>query len=389
MEVIYQGEKQGCLYSCIKMLMTYYFDDEHYADLKEPFLEERCPNLLEGMDYAKRNGLLLEARRLEKKEEICTNTDFPLILLYEKEKGSHAVVLKGRKGRKYLLLDPDLGKRKVTEKELLDGFSRVFLIKTGLERVRVNLPNEKKDPFKFILDLSPLFYFLSFLIAYYAFSKGRGLPLGLIFLCLGAGIYLLDKLLLLHCYSNFDSFYFNSLNQIPNAHRRSAYTHFTTYKGLYFSFNGLIYLYAGEVCFFYLVFSIEELSFAYGFAFLFLVSAGLYQLRNHFSSKIEMKMSELENNYFGGEEFEEKQIGKLTKDLMGEESLFRFLRLLLEIACGAFCYFTQEKYDLNGFFFYLLPYFYFGEEFLKIISYPSQRKSFKKEESYFQSHFLS
>lgn len=222
--------ENSCGLGCLIMLLVDYSKDKDYVYLESP-KKDGALNLQELSELSHREGLLLDVLKVDDKEELYNNKDFPLMLVTNVEKQSHMVILDGIRGKYAYLRDPALGKRKVKLDDLISSWSGIYLKPGEYKGSGYSYPVPKRPRSKGLLQS------LAFGIVSYAL-----LALGLYFisdegsfivtlLCLlgYAVLEILGKKMALKGLNEFDTLYLHRIALKGN------YDLYCRYKTYYFS----------------------------------------------------------------------------------------------------------------------------------------------------------
>ena len=251
--LVYQAQEKGCGFATVKMALIHMSDDPRYAFLPEPRVEE-APDLATLIDYAADAGLTLRGYFAPQKTEISESAEFPILPLLRGEGGLHIVFLYARRRRRFLLLDPALGKRSLREKDLLALWNGQFLRIEGYEK-KGEPPNPKEGGYPVYGRAQGL------LSASLALLPMAVAALGLLFLdfsfpssltlaCFSASVALslARQGYLLRAMDRFDSVYFDGVDAKDLKRRKELFVHYHAYKKAVFATPGEIAVRASTLC---------------------------------------------------------------------------------------------------------------------------------------------
>ena len=230
--MIYQAQEKGCGYAAIKNLLAYNGFPRAEA-LEEPPIAEKAPSLGELIAYASEFGLTLSGYKFLEPSGLSTCGAFPLLCLLSEGEKSHLVLVKRKKGDRYLVCDPSEGEAWQKEGELLQRFSGVYLKQLSYEPKKERgeaLPSIKKPIFAYLL---PIFPFLEAALAFCAisfFSSESNFLLLLLIVAAYCLLILSRTVFLMAGMEQFDARWSRGLAIQEKENREEALQHYLAYK---------------------------------------------------------------------------------------------------------------------------------------------------------------
>lgn len=150
-----QLTKFDCGTSCLAMIMAYYGAEYPLEEINEKAgLSRNGLNVKDLIDIAKAFKFESKAFKFDKVEYIRSFPDFPVIALTFE---NHYIVISGFNSNVYEILDPELGRLKLREKELEKKLSNVFIQLTPMDSLK---KRKKKSTMAVIIDLFNSYSFL-------------------------------------------------------------------------------------------------------------------------------------------------------------------------------------------------------------------------------------
>lgn len=226
----YQIQEKGCGIACIKTLLCLVSKNPEYRFLKEPEASKEAPSLEDLMDYGREEGMELFAFRIPK-EELDSISTFPCILLEEKERKTHMVVLLNVKKGKVQLFDPAEGKKVLKIEEEKKVFNGVCLLVSSF------YPNSKfkaEDPlpfrFRLIPGLSLLLSTFFFFFGTLFFGSSSPIFLPLLFFGIGLVSLIFFSVSVSLGMKYFDQAYGSKIEDGDPKKRKKKYLLFQRYK---------------------------------------------------------------------------------------------------------------------------------------------------------------
>ena len=394
-KIIYQSQEKGCGYAAIKMALFHVSGRKEFAYLKEPIITSRAPSIADLMEYAKSYGLILSAFRVKSPDELAKNEEYPLLLVLEENRMSHMVFLYKKSRRYYFFLDPQKGKRRLTIEEMHTRFNGLFLCVTSYAEQRLEIPKPKPIPW-FSKLLDALFALLPIL----CLSLGLVLfdylpfyyPLGFFLLSLLSIVG--GKLFKMACFRSFDRRFGSKLLLESSFQRKEAYTHYYLYKGLALSSFGQFLSVAAETAVILAIFSYRNVFFGLMLCFALLMSILICLLDSPRQKKKVEEIEEKENAFLNyalrrsDREISLLSIFASTSNLASFEMAKEGFALGASIALSCLTMAFTGQFGFESFVFYCLALHLLIQGVLNTFkAYESLEKK-KKEEAYFNLHFL-
>lgn len=221
---VYAGSEEGCGLASLKMMLARLQGEGNYR-----YLEEEGPFSLERLRIvAEREGVRLHWKKAADKQAIRSAHSYPFILILEEGTKTHAVYLYKRRGGKFFLFDPAMGKRVLSKDRLLAKWNGIFGEGERFERHR----SETKRPRFFTkTGVFSIFAFFalslaSFLAAFFFFEAQNPVYMTVAFLALGVCFSFLERRMVLLEMRRFDRRFLPRIYDDPK-----------TYKDFEFAFS--------------------------------------------------------------------------------------------------------------------------------------------------------
>lgn len=229
--LVYQAQEKGCGFATVKMALIHMSKDRSYAYFSEPSVEV-APDLAQLISYAEEAGLRLRGYHAEP-STLHENAEFPLLLLLQEQGKLHMAFLAARKRGGFLLLDPQRGKRILSQQELASLWTGDFLRIEGYEKkggARIwAIP--RPSPFIRCAGFFSAFLPMAALGAGLVLFSNR-FPTYLPLLCIAIAIALslLQKWSLVRAMARFDKKYMDGIDAKDLKRRRELYVRYHAYK---------------------------------------------------------------------------------------------------------------------------------------------------------------
>lgn len=150
-----QQDQNDCGFACLKMLLSIYYKDKSYLSIVKDYYHEDY-SFKEIKDIANNYGLIINGVGIDDLNELYKFKN--VIVLLSLEGRNHYSILKKANKKCVYLLDPKLGKIKLTKEEFEELFLRKCLIVESFEKR--NILKKKKSIFPRSISV---FFFFSYL----------------------------------------------------------------------------------------------------------------------------------------------------------------------------------------------------------------------------------
>lgn len=149
---VLQHSEEDCGAACLATIAKYYGRTFTITRIREAIGTGQQGTTLLGLKRGA-EGLGFYAKGGRASTEILEKTNAAQLPAIIHWKGTHYVVLYGRKGKKYIVADPAIGIRYLTQKELLEGWKTYIILFLEPDPVRFfEQPNDSITGFKRIVD---------------------------------------------------------------------------------------------------------------------------------------------------------------------------------------------------------------------------------------------
>lgn len=324
--MVYQAQEKGCGYAAVKTMLEIN-GCRGAVYLPEPHITEQAPSLGELISYASEFGLTLSGYKFLEPSGLASWEEFPLMAVLSVDGKDHMVVLRKKRGKKYLVLDPSEGASWRSEEDLLRAFSGIYLrqLSCSLDKKKAKRPKIKRPSLCFLLPLFPILEGLIVLFGLTFFANGGNFPMLILFVASYCLVLLARTAFLIGAMSQFDSLHSKSLARSDKENRKEWLKHYLAYKKA--SITPFANLPEDLACFavFYFLIAFNEPIFAC-FALIPLAVFGVENV--FFRDKIKRlgkTLEERENQFLQEEGSADQTFGRLTGLLSFSRFFTRFL----------------------------------------------------------------
>ena len=393
--IVFQSQTKGCGYATVKMALIHSSKRKDFAFAPEPEISGKAPTLAELIAYAKGYGLTLSAFKVSDPAEIVQNEEYPLMLVIEENRLSHMVYLIGKKGRRFLVLDPAKGKRLLKKEELVALFTGTFLVERGYRDITERFP--KKRPIRFlwkvldlILSITPSLFLVSGLISLDYLPLWGSLPLFALAL---VSLFAFRYFKMVE-FKAFDEKYGPFLLEENSSKRKELYAHYQSYKGLAFSAGNVLAASLTQTLIIAALFALRNYLFgiALGAAILMEVAINLIDMPRQRKSFEEIEEREYAFLNYKLSEGERKL--SLLSLFSSSSTLAGFLlwkeafHLGVSVGLGALSIAITGVADFESFVYYCLALHLLITSVDGIFKAGEESEKKKREEPFFAFHFL-
>ena len=239
-QLIYQRQRYGCGIASVKMALAYYAYRQgikNAPNVEEPFLSEPM-SLQEIISFASRYGMTLKGYRAP-----FLIAPAGSLMLLRGDEGSHMAFFIGKRGKRYLLLDPESGRLSLDEEGLSCIYAGCYLKVESFLDVSTSFTPQSQSHFSFhsrwlLFALALASFLPNLFLLFGVFVLGKEntplyLPIGLFVLSLLSSA--LSRFIALSKMKRFDRVFQERGKGIPSSICFDAFTVFQTYKSLYFT----------------------------------------------------------------------------------------------------------------------------------------------------------
>lgn len=395
--LIYQSQKKSCGYAAVKMALVHYGKNLDFVNLAEPAILKVSPSLLDLIDWAKQYGLGLKAYSLKDPYTLKDNKEYPLLAVLYEDGLSHMVYIKSHRFKRFVVFDPEKGKRLIDDNLMGKLFSGIYLTANNID-----IKPYKKKKRRALNPLIPV------LQAGFTVLSGLSLCAGFFYVDKEEGNFLFPVLLfsafsLLQVASRvftvtalkrFDAKFERRVDETPLSRREEVYGHYTRFKTAIFSGAPQLVGSALEIAAFSILFSLNEAWMGLGLLAIYLILlVERVLIHPHFLVKKE-KIERMEKAFLGGPWPKEQERPK-SRDLSNEAydlasflSYRRCLFAFLVMAVSLLLALVSGHVSLNFLLFSFMSYYFLGDEFANLLGCFEKRNEYLKEEAYFNFLFL-
>lgn len=394
-ELVYQSQRQGCGYACVKMALIHSSNRRDFAFASEKPITGQAPSFADLIAYGRSYGLKLTGYKVWDSREVLMNRNlYPFIATIGEDGFSHAVYVVKRVRDEVVFFDPAVGKRRLpssTFSSLLEGY---VLIEEGYEDV--SQPIRRRSPVAALTQLSgtvlsifPSFLLLSGLLLLSFIPElgfwSIGLFLGSLLASMGGRLYLSSRL------KRFDDHYLDGVDEGDPSLRRERYLHYHAYKAAVFSTAPQLLSSLFELLAAFSFLAFADLQLGLSLAILILLLCLKHLLTRPALDKKAERIERLEKSFLSEGTKDRKA---LLRSLREESESFSFA-YLIDHAFGSFLALCLACLSLLPSSFSAERFLFVGMSLLFVSSlvekcFDSAKKLKKKkaEEGYFRLHFM-
>lgn len=234
---IKQIKEKDCAFTSLKMIMAIVHRNKDYLYYNQD-IEDHSYSLKDIINIARKENIILNAYRIEDKEELLNDKNFPKMLIFKENNLLHMVVLKKiTKFGKYIIYDPKKGIIKIKKDELFKLRNGEFL---EISKVvgQTNFKIEKKKIInKNYVILSSILQIISFIILSISifFIDSNYTFLAPIILFSSYILFeMLHKQITIKGMKEFDKRIIENINE-NREYGTNFYTHISKFKMIYFT----------------------------------------------------------------------------------------------------------------------------------------------------------
>jgi predicted double-glycine peptidase len=393
-ENIYQGDEEGCGLACLRMLLSLVSHQKNYRYLT---LEGHPPYSLEQLKKAAgKEGLTLVFKRVESKDNLYQNSNWPLLLLLGEEADSHCVLARKCRRDKILINDPANGEKWVKKEILYSKWNGIYGEVASYYATKCPF-QKKKALFPWSLGVASVCEVLAEAALYFGFynvQKNANYLYSVLAFAIFGFLDIFKRSFAVQGMKTFDEAYLDKIADSEPHRLRNNYEHYYRYKSLFF--GGWIEFVGAFFFSFALLFLVSLnspffLASALGFL-AFAVFEGLYWQHHLQQEKTQLERDE--KAYFISKDAIEEKIEALHRlndksyQLGDYVSYSGAIRLVLSLALALIPMLAEQKISLNYFLFHFFALLAVGEGFEKMVAFFLKGPERSQEFDYFLEYFL-
>ena len=378
-ELVYQSQRQGCGYACVKMALIHSSHRRDFAFASEKPIAGQAPSFADLIAYGRSYGLKLAGYKVWDSREVLMNRNlYPFIAIRDE----------------VVFYDPSAGKRRLPTSSFASILQNYVLIEEGYEDV--SQPIKAKRPVAALTQLSgtvlslfPSFLLLSGLLLLSFIPElgfwSIGLFLGSLLASMGGRLYLSSRL------KRFDDHYLDGVDDGDPSLRKERYLHYHAYKAAVFSTAPQLLSSLFELLAAFSFLSFADLQLGLSLAILILLLCLKHLLTRPALEKKSARIERMEKTFLSGAPGDRKA---LLRGLKEESESFSFA-YLIDHAFGSFLALCLACLSLLPSSFSAERFLFVGMSLLFVSSlvekcFDSAKKLKKKkaEEGYFRLHFM-
>ena len=394
MENIYQGDEEGCGLACLRMLLILVSRQKNYRYLT---LEGHPPYSLEELKKAAgKEGLNLVFKRVESKDNLYDNKNWPILLLLGEEADSHCVIALKARSDKILVQDPASGRHWLKKEVLYNQWNGIYGEVVSYYASKCSF-QKKKGLYPGSLVLASMCEVLAEAALYFGFynvQKNTNYLFSVLAFAVFGFLGIFKRSFAVQGMKSFDEAYLERIVDSEPRRLRNNYEHYYRYKSLYF--GGWIEFIGAFFFSFALLILISFnspffLASALGF-FAFVFFEGFY-----FQHTLQKEKSQLERDekalFASKETLEDKlanihSLSEKAYHLGDYVSYSSAIRLVLTLALALIPMLAEQTILLNYYLFHFFALLAVGEGFEKMVAFFLKAPERSQEFDYFLEYFL-
>ena len=394
-ELVYQSQRQGCGYACVKMALIHSSSRRDFAYAAEKLITGQAPSFADLIAYGRSYGLKLSGYKVWDSREVLANRNlYPFIATIREDGFSHAVYVVKKVRDDVVFFDPSAGKRRLSASAFASLFEGYVLIEEGYEEV--SQPIRRRNPVAALSQFSgtlvsifPSFLLLSGLLLLSFIPElgfwSIGFFLGSLLASMGGRLYLSSRL------KRFDDHYLDGVDDGDASLRKERYAHYHAYKAAVFSTAPqlLSSLFELMAAFSFLAFA--DLQLGLSIAILILLLCLKHLLTRPSLDKKRRRIERLEKAFLSEAPTDRKAILRS----LGEESESFSFAFLIDHAFGSFLALClaclsllPSSFSAERFLFVGMSLLFVSSLVEKCFDSAKKLREKKAEEGYFRLHFM-
>lgn len=231
--MIYQAQKKGCGFACVKMALNIVSGRKDFAYAPERIIDGAAPNFGELVEYAREYGLVLGAYRVEDPMLLIDNIEYPLLLSVVEDGLRHMVLLESATKKKFIILDPARGKRVMKKEDLARIFEGKYLAVERYENIapkfhKVRPLKASESAFMVAFSLFPIAALAIGLL--FLGAGGENFPISLLCFSLALLGMAASRAFAARQLKRFDGRYLKKVDDPRSLAREERFVHYHLYK---------------------------------------------------------------------------------------------------------------------------------------------------------------
>lgn len=394
MRTIIQGDEEGCGFASLRNLLCRLSHNPNYAYLT---LEGHPPYSLETLRRAGiKEGVSLSFVRVNSKESLRTNKDYPILLLFGPERDCHMVVALRRVGNSLLLDDPAEGRHFRSLAKIIARWNGIYGRVEDYQKqpCPYHPPKLGGTAFRYGSNLLLVASQVALYAGFYLMNGEEHFLITVLLLTLFGLLNIASRLLSVLGMKAFDRRWLQRIYD-PEAKRlEQNYRHYYAFKqGLYI--NGGMAL-MDLLSFFLLSFLVGWNNLAF-FASIGGMAVYLFLESFFYRETLLIKKGELERRekcLFASNEIQEKkrkEIAYLSQEAYKLGDYFAYgelLFLLMSFVLALIPSFASGTISLNYYLFHFFALTSLGGSLRGVYGYLEKRENAASEKDYFQEYFV-
>lgn len=393
-DFVYSLSGQGCGAASLKMLLIALTRKSGYRFIR--IEEEKAPSLTELSAIALKEGVELTWKRVQDGGALLSNREFPLLLVLNRDEGqTHMVLLKKKKGSRFLIYDPSQGKCHVEKDDLIRRWTGIYGVSRVIEKKKCPYKRKRIARLSVLLPsfLCSLLGSASLFAAFFFMSDEGNFLCPILLFAAYALFAVMERLLTVKAMKRFDRKYLPRLAKIKRSRLKESFTRYHSFKAAFFM--SAISMCRGAMTVLGLCFllGINEPSFLVSVAALCLFQTVLFIIGKRRFIARESRLEEMEEALFERDASSEERA--LAIRAIAEESYrigdgYSYLRIVaiaMMMVLGLFPVFYSGTIALNFYLFHLFGLIGIGDGFHSLLAYFGQQTLQERDEAYFLAYF--
>lgn len=308
--IIYQAQKKGCGFACVKMALCIASGRKDFAYAPERIIDGPAPNLGELVEYGRHYGLTLGGYRVDDPMEILKANEFPLLICIEEDGLHHMVVLECSRGSKFVILDPARGRRVMKKEDLACLFDGTYLAVERYENIapkihRIRPMRLRDSALMLLFSMLPILSLALGLL--FLSAGGENFPVALAFFALALLSIVTSRAYTSAQLKRFDGRYLKKVDDPRSFAREERFLHYHLYKAAALSSLSRLVTSVFEVVAALVLFGIRDAALTLSLCSGLLLVTLDYLLENEKEKRMKSEVERLEQGFLRGTMSEDRR----------------------------------------------------------------------------------
>lgn len=388
--MIYQRQRYGCGYACVKMVLVHLSKRKDYAYIEEEDLDHPL-TLSEVITFASGFGLTLQGF----KGPIALCPEGSIVLIHGEGGRRHMAFFVGRRGKRILLHDPDSGRLLLDEEDFATVYEGVYLKTISFLSMDGAFPKDMVFPSKKILlpltvaTLLPNLLLLSSMFLLSLTKVPLWVPVTVLALALVS--IALSRLVYLRQMKRFDAAFMERQSGLENSDWTTYLSAYQSFKGsLFYTLPSLVSCSATLIISGLLLSLLDPyLGIALLLGVLFLAILYLTSRRRKAEIESDIVISERLLSFDNGLPKEKllRRVSSLSDKYGKFHYSFEIASVALSAVFGVGLLYLEGRLEIGNLIVYGLGLYYCFQTAMRLLAFPLLYEKQKKEEGYFMQQF--